>query len=155
MFCVWWVMSKGEVLGLVLSKGEVLPFCPCTVALGSAVLCLVLEVYWEEYLVWEMRVYIFKKKKIRFKNFKKMLTWKIVESSKASVLYIYIDNIIYRLHNQGKYYMLIRWPSRTCIYTHIYNWKHVNGGMKMPHGSTKPCKIKSLINQTMQALYLY
>ena len=44
-------MSKGEVLGLVLSKGEVLPFYPCTVALGSGVLCLVSEVYREEFLV--------------------------------------------------------------------------------------------------------
>ena len=44
-------MSKGEVLGLVLLKGEVLPFCPCTVALCSAVLRLVSEVYREEFLV--------------------------------------------------------------------------------------------------------
>ena len=50
-------MSKGEVLGLskgeVLgsSKGEVLLFCPCTVALGFAVLRLVSELYREGYLV--------------------------------------------------------------------------------------------------------
>ena len=44
-------MLKGEVLGLVLSKGEVLSFCPCTVALGFAVLRLVSELYREGYLV--------------------------------------------------------------------------------------------------------
>ena len=47
-----------------------------------------------------MRVYIFKKKKIRFKNFKKMLKWKIVDGAEALVLYnIYIYIYIYRLYS--------------------------------------------------------
>ena len=75
-------MFKGEVLGLVLSKGEVLPFCPCTVALGFAVLCCCSR--------FNYIIYLIKRNKSDLKIRKKMLTWKIVETVEALVLYIYI-----------------------------------------------------------------
>ena len=73
-------MSKGEVLGLVLSKGEVLPFC------------VWFQKYIERRFWFEKGEYIYlrKRNKSNLKIKKKILTWKIVESSKVSVLYIYI-----------------------------------------------------------------
>ena len=97
-------MFKGEVLGLVLSKGEVLPFCPCTVALGFAVLCCCSRFCRFAFgfriisgRLFGLRkegiyiIYLIKRNKSDLKIRKKMLTWKIVGAAEASVLYIYID----------------------------------------------------------------
>ena len=42
-------------------------------------------------------IYLIKRNKSDLKIRKKMLTWKIVEAAKASVLYIYIDKMISNL----------------------------------------------------------
>ena len=73
-------MSKGEVLGLVLSKGEVLPFC------------VWFQKYIERRFWFEKGEYIYLRKRNKSDlKIKKMLMWKIVESSNASIIYIYID----------------------------------------------------------------
>ena len=86
-------MSKGEVLASVLLKGEVLSLHYCfsfKIILG---LLGRTEGEREGKSIWFEKgeyIYLKKKEKNQIKKIlKKMMTWKIVERSKASVLYIY------------------------------------------------------------------